>query len=289
MGANSSNIGKQRVIDAVHAMNMTQRVDHLVVGYIRLNCTRENSKYFANDLLAICISYIGNGANLCDFKSRTELMQDRYTDGKKFAKLETGQELRVLILGASGVGKSTLCRRFTTGEFEDNNICNYGEDTWRKQVEVDGHIFMFDVYDCWGPEYNAMQDQWMRECDLFIFVYSITSSQTFEEIEILIEKVRRVQEEMYWFGIMAGNKCDLEDQRQVSEEEWREITWGIEKYDHETFDLRFYETSAKEQINNIEIFHECAEWYTYGHNLYQEKIKEMMSNEPDDKCQCSIL
>ena len=152
---------------------------------------------------------------------------------------------------------------------------------------------MFDIYDCWhlNYEYRSMQDQWIRECHIFIFVYSITSLQTFEEIEILIEKVRRTKEDMYWFGIIVGNKCDLDDQREVTKDFVQEFLQDIDKYEDETFDLKFYETSAKDKINEVEIFHECARLYRYGHNLCNEKVKEMMSNASNQQCidRCSIM
>ena len=79
---------------------------------------------------------------------------------------------------------------------------------------------ILDLLDTAGQEeFSSMQDQWMREGKCFLLVYSITSRQTFDEVDTLREKLSRARGHglrgpMPFFVI--GNKCDLEEQRQVS-------------------------------------------------------------------------
>ena len=120
----------------------------------------------------------------------------------------------------------------------------------------------------------------MREVNLFVFVYSITNRYTFEEIEILIERVLKVKEDMVWFGVIAGNKCDLKSSRQVSTKEGVNLAL---KHSN----LRFYETSAKNKINNDEIFYECVRWYFYACDLYTKMTTHRQGTTR--QCDCAIL
>merc|ERR1711933_480450 len=82
----------------------------------------------------------------------------------------------------------------------------------------------------------------------FLVVYSITTRNTFDEAIIMREKILRCKEEEDPPIVLVGNKCDLEDQRQVQTSEGQE--WGDQ--------LRFFETSAKEKINHEECFYEAV-------------------------------
>merc|ERR1711879_912796 len=93
-----------------------------------------------------------------------------------------------------------------------------------------------------------MGDQWMREGQAFLVVYSITSRTTFDEAIIMREKILRCKEEEEPPIVLVGNKCDLEDQRQVLKSEGEDLAneWGENSM--------FYETSAKEKICHEECF-----------------------------------
>jgi len=89
----------------------------------------------------------------------------------------------------------------------------------------------------------------MREGQAFLVVYSITSRTTFDEAIIMREKILRCKEEEEPPIVLVGNKCDLEDQRQVQKDEGGELAkeWGDNSC--------FFETSAKEKINHEECFY----------------------------------
>jgi len=95
-------------------------------------------------------------------------------------------------------------------------------------------------------EFSSMQDQWMREGKGFMLVYNITSRTTFEEVNLLYEKILRSKDKEKVPMVLVGNKCDLSKERQVSKEEGQKLaaSWGCP----------FFETSAKEKINNEECF-----------------------------------
>jgi len=129
---------------------------------------------------------------------------------------EQTPEYKIVVLGGGGVGKSALTIRLVTDNFLDEYDPTI-EDSYRKSVEVDSKSALLDILDTAGQEeFSSMQDLWMREGKGFLLVYSITSSHTLEECEVLRDKILRTKDEDVTTPIvLCGNKCDLNDQREV--------------------------------------------------------------------------
>lgn len=155
------------------------------------------------------------------------------------------------MLGGGGVGKSALTIRMVTDWFLDEYDPTI-EDSYRKQIMVDGVSVLLDIVDTAGQEeFASMQDTWMRNGKGFLLVYSITSRPSFEEISELYEKILRVKECEHVPIVLAGNKCDLASlDRQVSWEEGQELA--------KSWDCPFFETSAKLKLNSESCFHELV-------------------------------
>lgn len=115
---------------------------------------------------------------------------------------------------------------------------------------------LIDILDTAGQEeFNAMQDQWMREGKGFLLVYSVDSRQSFAEIKNLRKKILRCRDTDKGFVpmVITGNKCDLPDSmRAVSKAEGEQLAAGFEN-------CKFVETSAKEKINNVECFYNVVQ------------------------------
>eukprot|EP01083_Nonionella_stella_P068644 182461_1 len=162
-------------------------------------------------------------------------------------------EYKIVVLGGGGVGKSALTIRLVSGEFLDEYDPTI-EDSYRKQCDLDGKSVMLDVLDTAGQDdFAALRDAWMREAEGFLLVYSITKDVTFEEAQSLYERIMRVKEDEVQSAVhivLVGNKCDLEDQREVSMEKALQLA--------NQWNCMFYETSAKNKINNLEPFYQCA-------------------------------
>ncbi|KAJ0404303.1 hypothetical protein P43SY_003216 [Pythium insidiosum] len=156
------------------------------------------------------------------------------------------KEYKLVVLGSGGVGKSALTIRLVT----DNFLEDYDptiEDSYRKLSTIDGDQVVLDILDTAGQEeYTSMQDQWMREGNGFLLVYSVTSQSSFDDIATFKDKILRAKDVDNVPIVLVGNKCDLHSQRQVSPEQGKQLAmrWGC----------YFMETSAKERINNEECF-----------------------------------
>ena len=114
-----------------------------------------------------------------------------------------------------------------------------------------------------------------REAEGFLLVYSITKRATFDEVIALYQRIIRVKENEELRIVLAGNKCDLEDQRQVTTEEGQKLA---ESWDN----VRFFETSAKTKINNKECFYEVA-------RLIRDSQKHIIIPQNNSNKCCNIL
>lgn len=82
---------------------------------------------------------------------------------------------------------------------------------------IDDEVALLDVLDTAGQEeYSAMREQYMRTGEGFLLVYSITSRTSFEEILTFQQQILRVKDKDYFPIIIVGNKCDLDNEREVS-------------------------------------------------------------------------
>jgi small GTP-binding protein len=149
--------------------------------------------------------------------------------------------------GAGGVGKSALTVRFIQGNFVEKYDPTI-EDSYRKQVAVDGTAVLLDIMDTAGQEeYSALRDQYMKTGQGFILAYSITSGISFETAHKLRMQILRIKEECQDIPIMlVGNKVDLEEERVVSRDEGEEMAKRCK--------AGFIEASAKHNIGVDEAF-----------------------------------
>lgn len=116
---------------------------------------------------------------------------------------------------------------------------------------IDDEVALLDVLDTAGQEeYSAMREQYMRTGEGFLLVYSITSRQSFEEIQQFEQQILRVKDKDYFPIILVGNKCDLEGDRMVSREEGAALA--------RQFNCGFIETSAKSRVNVDNAFFELV-------------------------------
>ncbi|GAB7361747.1 hypothetical protein MBLNU230_g1793t1 [Neophaeotheca triangularis] len=160
------------------------------------------------------------------------------------------REYKLVVVGGGGVGKSCLTIQLIQAHFVDEYDPTI-EDSYRKQCVIDDEVALLDVLDTAGQEeYSAMREQYMRTGEGFLLVYSITSRQSFEEIQTFQQQILRVKDKDYFPIIVVGNKCDLEHERQVTTEEGAALA--------RQFGCKFIETSAKSRINVDNAFYDIV-------------------------------
>ncbi|XP_033843445.1 ras-related protein Rab-17-like [Periophthalmus magnuspinnatus] len=150
----------------------------------------------------------------------------------------SSQTLRVkmVLLGGSGVGKSSLATRFVKGEFKDNEPtvgCAYQTH----EVSVNGTRLRFEIWDTAGQEkYHSVTPLYYRGAHAALVVYDISKRESFLRAQFWLKEL----EQQYIPGStvvwLVGNKADLAHNRQVSVQEAQSLA--------EDRGLGFMETSA---------------------------------------------
>lgn len=159
-------------------------------------------------------------------------------------------EYKLVVVGGGGVGKSALTIQLIQNHFVDEYDPTI-EDSYRKQVTIDEETCLLDILDTAGQEeYSAMRDQYMRSGQGFLCVYSITKRDSFEEIAAFREQILRVKDAEKVPMVIVGNKSDLEEDRQVSQADGKELAAA--------FGCPWMETSAKARIRCEESFYELV-------------------------------
>uniref|UniRef100_A0A183CHJ8 small monomeric GTPase n=1 Tax=Globodera pallida TaxID=36090 RepID=A0A183CHJ8_GLOPA len=160
------------------------------------------------------------------------------------------REYKIVVLGSGGVGKSALTVQFVQGIFVEKYDPTI-EDSYRKQLEVDGQQCMLEILDTAGTEqFTAMRDLYMKNGQGFVLVYSITAQSTFNDLMDLRDQILRVKDTDDVPMILVGNKYDLEDERVVGKEQGMNLA--------RQFNSAFLETSAKQKINVHEVFYDLV-------------------------------
>jgi len=157
---------------------------------------------------------------------------------------------KLVLVGLGGVGKSCLTIQFISQRFVEDYDPTL-EDSYRKQVSVDGEECLLDIFDTAGQEdFSAVRDQYMRSGDGFLCVYSVTYTLSFKEVTALHDHILRVKDCDKVPFVLVGNKSDLADQREVTTEQGKKLA--------ATLGCKILESSAKTRVNVVEVFHELV-------------------------------
>eukprot|EP01113_Clastostelium_recurvatum_P050514 TRINITY_DN9586_c0_g1_i2.p1 TRINITY_DN9586_c0_g1~~TRINITY_DN9586_c0_g1_i2.p1 ORF type:complete len:270 (+),score=56.55 TRINITY_DN9586_c0_g1_i2:165-974(+) len=125
-----------------------------------------------------------------------------------------------------------------------------GEDTYWKEFIIDGHKQGVHILNTEPKKYATTRDHWCRSGQCFLLVFSITSRATFLELNVqkeYLQKMRELEDASNISIVICGCKADLEDQREVTQEEAQTYARSI--------GAPYIETSAKDDKNVTEAFH----------------------------------
>lgn len=145
-------------------------------------------------------------------------------------------EYKLVVVGAGGVGKSALTIQLIQNHFVEEYDPTI-EDSYRKQVVIDGETCLLDILDTAGQEeYSAMRDQYMRTGEGFLCVFAVNSTKSFEDINQYREQIKRVKDADEVPMVLVGNKVDLQT-RTVESKQAKQVA--------DSYNIPYVETSAK--------------------------------------------
>ncbi|KNC81168.1 Ras-like protein Rab-5C [Sphaeroforma arctica JP610] len=154
-------------------------------------------------------------------------------------------QYKLVLLGESAVGKSSLVLRFVKGQFQEYQESTIGAAFLTQTLSLDDCTVKFEIWDTAGQErYHSLAPMYYRGAQAAVVVYDVTSAQSFQRAKNWVKELHR-QASPDIVIALAGNKCDL-SQRAVDDE-------VVDAYASEN-DLLFMETSAKSAKNVNELF-----------------------------------
>ena len=156
------------------------------------------------------------------------------------------EDVKVILIGNSGVGKTNLINISTGGEFNEIEKSSTTASYSKKQMNIDGDLYNLSLWDTIGQEkLRHLSKLFFNNSKIVIFVYDITQKTTFEGLSSWHEEIKQVLGEDIIKGVV-GNKQDLFVKEEVREEEG-------EKY-AESINAKFRLTSAKTDGEGFIIF-----------------------------------
>ncbi|TFG30114.1 GTP-binding protein [Candidatus Thorarchaeota archaeon] len=161
---------------------------------------------------------------------------------------------KAIIVGAPSVGKSSLVRRYQTGEFREIHTATVAADLSAITFDFPEGKVVLTVVDVGGQEtFAGLRHTFYVGSHHVIFVYDMTNKDTFKRITPLFEALNEkicIQGDKRLVGSLVANKSDLRTEAVISEQDGRMLA--------KLLDLEFFETSARTGENVSEMFHYAA-------------------------------
>ena len=166
--------------------------------------------------------------------------------------------LSILLLGASDTGKTSLLMRYTKNQYKDSYISTVGLDSTLKKLIIDGEEVNLHIMDTSGQErFKSLSQSYYKKVDGIIFVLDVTNRESYEGVKFWLKDALSYNKEIVY--VIVGNKIDLKNIIVVNENDIKS---------EEIFkDIKYFETSAKENTNVEKPFEEIA-------NLILQKLNE---------------
>ena len=143
---------------------------------------------------------------------------------------------KIIIIGDSSVGKTNIMSKYLKNEFHEDSKATVGVEFGSKLFTINGHNIKAQIWDTAGQEkYKAITGAYYKGSKDAFVVYDITRKETFESIDKWINDLKSTGDPKMNI-ILIGNKCDLDEKREVLKEQ------GEEK--SRSFECAFLETSA---------------------------------------------
>ena len=132
-------------------------------------------------------------------------------------------EIKMILLGESGVGKTSIIKRYLDEEFDLNEASSLSMTYVGKDLEINNQKIKLNIWDTIGQEkYRSLSKLFLNETKIVILVYAINAKQSFVELEYWYNLYKEILGPDTILGI-AGNKIDLYLNQEVTDEEGKEF------------------------------------------------------------------
>ena len=160
---------------------------------------------------------------------------------------------KVVLLGDSGVGKTCIISRYISGAFDQNSPSTNGASYASKIINFEqlNKTISLDIWDTAGQEkYKSLTKFFYKDAAVAILVYDVTQQESFENMKgYWFQQLKEFGSKDLILGV-AGNKCDMYEKEEVSENDARQFAESIGAF--------FQITSAKNNTGIKDLFMDAA-------------------------------
>jgi Ras-related protein Rab-1A len=226
-----------------------------------------------------------------------ENQKDDYPLPKKITEFVSQFDymFRICIIGDASVGKTSLLTRYCDNVFKESYTNTIGVDFRVVSLKYKDLLAKIHVWDTAGQErFKSISINYFRSTHGFIFVYDITNKQSFNNLSTWLE-LAFTNNRNTEVNFLVGNKCDLVNNRAVSQEEAKDLA--------DLHKMNYLETSAlaNENVNQLfEFFgYKLIDYYSKNKKAYEgfnkeEKLKieahdmnyQLLTKKPKKSCSC---
>jgi len=158
--------------------------------------------------------------------------------------------VKVLLIGDLGVGKTCILLRYCENNFMPPGSPTIAIEFRIKTIDVDNKGIKFQIWDTAGQErFRTITQSYYKGAQI-ILTYACNDRKSFDSIEMWMEEAKKFSDEDVSM-ILVGSKSDTD----MAE---RQVTWEEGKTKADSYGIKFYETSAKDDINVSETFETIA-------------------------------
>ena len=153
---------------------------------------------------------------------------------------------KVLLLGNSNVGKSSLFLRFVDDIWNDTFVPTIGVDLKTKTFDIDEKRIKMQIWDTAGQErFKNIIASYYRGAHGILLIYDVTDKDSFKNLSNWLIEIEKNSSKNV-LKVLIGNKTDLEEKRVISYNQAKEFA--------DSYGLKYIETSAKKNLNVNEAF-----------------------------------
>ena len=212
---------------------------------------------------------LNNSRNSKAYEEKKQKKEKKSEVKKKFINL------KIILVGDVSVGKTSVIERYINNNFKDDYTCTIQAEQKTKIINEDSNTSIrMDIWDTAGQEkFRSLTRQYYRDSQGAIIVFDITKKKTFDSLQTWIDDIQDYSDKDIPI-IIVGNKSDLIDEREVSENNINEFL--NDKY-------TYFEVSAK-YGNNIDLaFNKIKKLIMENRKMNNEEENEDKWNKKKNK------
>jgi len=159
--------------------------------------------------------------------------------------MEPEHLFKIVLIGSSGTGKSSIMTRYTKDKFNETTRATIAVDFSHKDIDIEGSTVKVEIWDTAGQErFRSVARSYYKNAAGVALVFSLNDMSTYENCSTWLDEIGENCEGA--FILLIGNKSDLEEERVVPKVEAMEYA--------ESHGILYIETSAMDNTNVAEAF-----------------------------------